>query len=205
MIKPYHNDALNTIYNGLFCDMPSLFTPEKAVQKEYPWNVLLNEAATSEEVLSLTADNTLESRAKLLGYNKLRSEGYDVQKKELLGVIIEVGLDEGLDVVAAYKDGTARYINHSGKMIIWETKTAESDALINDLFAASLQVVSRIGAWDKPRMPQPGNGDIRLNFLVADGLYFGQGPFEALAKDGMGGPVINAATRLMIFLTEKAI
>ena len=37
----------------------------------------------------------------------------------VLGVIVEVGLDEGLDVLASYQDGTARYINYTGKMILW--------------------------------------------------------------------------------------
>lgn len=205
MIKPYHNESLNKLYNGLFCDMPSLFTPEKAIQKEYPWNVLMNQSATTEEVISLTKDSALESRAKLLGYHKLKSAGHSIQDKELLGVVVEVGLDNGLDVLAAYSDGTARYINQVGKIIIWETRTPESDKLINDLFAASAVVVNRIGAWDKPRMPQPGLDEIRLNFLVSDGLYFGQGPVNALAQDAMGGPVIYAATQLLQFLTSRAM
>ncbi len=204
MIKPYHNDALDIIYNTLFCDMPSLFVPEKQAQQQYPWNVLMNESAGNDEVLSMATDDTLESRMKLLGYNKLRTNGYNVQEKELLGVIVEVGLDSGLDVLAAYKDGTARYINQAGKMIIWETRTDESDKLINNIFSAAQPVVSRIGAWGKPRISEPRNNEIRINLLVADGLYFGHGPADALANDAMGGPVIYAATQLLVFLTEKA-
>lgn len=66
-------------------------------------------------------------------------------KKELLGVIVEVGLNEGLDVVAAYQDGTARYINYTGKMVVWETTTPASAKLTKELFSQSESILSKIG------------------------------------------------------------
>ena len=201
-ISPYNDAALNVIYNQLFCDIPELYNNHAA---GYPWDVLFNNKSSHQQLLSLASDETAASRIKLLAYNQLKTKGYPVDSKELLGVIIEVGLENGLDVVAAFKDGTARYINQSGKLIIWETKTDESEKLVDDLFAASLLVVSKIGAWDKARLPQPGKDQIRINFLVAEGLYFGQGPFEVLARDAMGGPVIHAAQQLLVFLTDKAL
>ena len=201
-ISPYNDAALNVMYNQLFCDIPELYNNQTA---GYPWDVLFNNKSSHQQLLSLASDTTAESRIKLLAYNQLKTKGYPVDSKELLGVIIEVGLENGLDVVAAFKDGTARYINQSGKLIIWETKTDESKKLVDDLFAASLEVVSKIGAWDKARLPQPGKDQIRINFLVAEGLYFGQGPFEVLARDAMGGPVIHAAQQLLVFLTDKAL
>lgn len=35
-----------------------------------------------------------------------------------------------------------------------------------------------IGPRHKARLAAPGEGLMRLSFLVADGLYFGQGPFN---------------------------
>ena len=201
-ISPYNDAALNVIYNQLFCDIPELYNNHAA---GYPWDVLFNNKSSHQQLLSLASDETAASRIKLLAYNQLKTKGYPVDSKELLGVIIEVGLENGLDVVAAFKDGTARYINQSGKLIIWETKTDESEKLVDDLFAASLEVVSKIGAWDKARLPQPGKDQIRINFLVAEGLYFGQGSFDVLAHDAMGGPVIHAAQQLLAFLTDKAL
>lgn len=61
-------------------------------------------------------------------------------KKELLAVIIEVGLENGLDVLASYANGTARYINQSGKMIIWENTI---DDTANHLTRQLLPTVSR--------------------------------------------------------------
>jgi hypothetical protein len=120
-------------------------------------------------------------------------------------VIIEVGLDEGLDVLAAYEDGSARYINHSEKLIVWDATTDESNRLIADLFASARTVVDRIGPWDGTRRPPPTTSNIRLTFLVSNGLYFGEGPFDVLAQDPMAGPVINRATELMNFLVSTTL
>jgi hypothetical protein len=45
---------------------------------------------------------------------------------------------------------------------------------------------------------------VRINLLTPSGLHFGQGAFEVLASDPMGGPVIGSATRLMQELIAKS-
>ena len=203
LISPYRNEALDHIYNLLFCDQPELFRPADGHTDAYPWNVLFAASPDTEALQKLAADADAESRVRLVAYTMLMNRGVKPQQRELLGVVIEVGLEGGLDVLAAYDDGTARYINQTGAMIIWEAPTSASNALLDRLFAESEVVVGKIGPWDKPRLSQPSNGEVRLNFLVSDGLYFGQGPFDVLANDPMGGPVIDAATKLMVFLTEQ--
>jgi hypothetical protein len=47
-------------------------------------------------------------------------------------------------------------------------------------------------------------GNARINLLTPSGLYFGQGPFEALMKDQFGGPVLVAATELIQQLIKVA-
>jgi hypothetical protein len=198
MITPYASDDLNRIYNLLFCDDPAMYKTAGSNAETVPWPVLLNTNTT--DLHKLLNDKNAESRVRLLASRQLLALGQPVSK-ELLGVIVEVGLDEGTDTLAAYKDGTARYINHSGKMILWETATAESGTIIRQLFSDSENVVAQIGVWAEPRLPAPAAGDIRLNFLVTDGLYFGQGPFEVLQNDAMGGPVIQSALALLQYLT----
>ena len=201
--NPYTNESLNNIYELLFCDEPELFRPDKKDKLEYPRDILFAKEPDIESLLEITNDPTLETRIKLLAHRILAENGYDEGSKELLGMIIEVGMDEGLDVLAAYKDGSARYINFSENIIFWDAATEKSDALIKNLFVSGLEVVKNIGPWTDKRLAAPERGMVRLSFLVADGLYFGQGPFELLANDKMGGPVIAAATELMVFMTEQ--
>ena len=77
--------------------------------------------------------------------------------RRVMGVVVEAGLPDGLDVLAAYEDGTARYINFSEKIIIWDTPTTESEALITELFNAGVAVVNNIGPWEGPRRPAPAS------------------------------------------------
>jgi len=67
------------------------------------------------------------------------------------------------------------------------------------------QVIMRIGPWDKKRLPPPKKGDVRLTFLVSDGLYFGQGAFNLLSKDPIGGAVLKASAELMKMLIDKSL
>ena len=197
--RPYQNESLNKIYDLLFCDNLSLFTP----QESYPWDVLFGRPINIDRLQAVANDRTLEARARAIAYHLLRSEKVPVPAKELFGVIIEVSLPGGLDVLAAFSDGTARYINHVEKLLVWETRTDDSQLLIANLFNSSVNLVNRIGPWDSERKPFPTGGMVRLSFLVSDGLYFGEGPFEIMQKDPIGGPVITAATRLMAFLTTQ--
>ncbi|MGI4834422.1 MAG: hypothetical protein ACRYFK_13280 [Janthinobacterium lividum] len=202
--KPYRDESLNHLYELLFCDNLRLYQ-KPTPPTEYPWPVLLAEAPAPAVLLAIATDDALESRPRLLACRRLTALGEPTGPLTLLGVVVEVALLEGLDVLAAFVDGRARYFNQAGKLLVWETSTAESEQLIALLLAAGRQTVSQIGPWDKQRLPPPAKGLVRMTFLVSDGLYFGQGPFEVLQQDPLGAPVIGAATQLMIYLTEQGL
>jgi len=197
-------NSFNLIYELLFCDNIALYKLHNQQPSVYPWNILLDENSSSAELQQIINDTSLETRAKILAYNKLRTASQPIDKKELLAVIVEVGMDEGLDVLASFKDGTARYLNHSGSMIILETTDAASNELTNQLFAESEKIVKQIGSWDKPRRPQPAKGNARISFLVSDGLYFGEAPLNTLFSDPIAAHALQSATALMQYITQRA-
>jgi len=202
--QPYGDAGLNKVYDLLFCD--NLDAYKSATQPSaYPWDRLLADPINYAQLEAVATDQTLEARQRLLAYHLLATTGSPSQHKELLGVVIEVALPDGLDVLAAFSDGTARYINHAEKLLVWETRTDESNRLINQLFVTSGQVVKHIGRWEGERRSFPTAGTARLTFLLSDGLYFGEGPFEALYADPMGGSVITSAIHLMTFLTQQVV
>ena len=203
--KPLTGDkSSNLIYDLLFCDDIELYKKHIRQPSVYPWNVLFLDRSTREQLLELIDNPVVETRAKILAYRKLTSMGQRVPRKELLAVIVEVGLDLGNDVLASFKDGTARYINQSGKIIIWEMTDRRSDLLTGELFFESDNIVKQIGPWDKQaRLEPPAKGLARITFLVSDGLYFGQAPINDLFSDPLSGPALNAATLLMQHLTHK--
>ena len=204
MITPYNDNATNLIYNLLFCDNIELYKENTQPPYAYPFDVLFAEVSSVEDLKKVAADAEVEPRLKRLAYNRLLSKGSVAVVKELLAVIIEVGLEDGLDVLASFKDGTARYIHQTGKILIWETADATSMELTQDLFRISEMIVERIGPWDKPRRPHPAKGMVRITFLVSDGLYFGEGPMNVLFADAMAGPALTSGTQLLSYITGKA-
>jgi hypothetical protein len=149
--SPYSNDAINLIYNLLFCDNISSFALT-AGQMPAPWQVtLFSEPLDILALESLAADSSQEGRTRSLAYWRLRNAGMQVPKKILLGVIVEIPLAAGLDTIAAYSEGGVRYINQTGKMAVFEGVTS-LQPLVDDLFQSSQMIVEHIGPWDRASM-----------------------------------------------------
>jgi hypothetical protein len=152
----------------------------------------------------IQATPQMESRVRLQAWHVLRELGVEPtseEAKQVLGVVVEVGMRKGTDLVAGYADHRARYWNFSGAGIVWERPNDSLDGLIDDLLKKGSSVVQRIGPWKEPRPAAPPNGVARLNFLTPSGLHFGQGPINAIAADQMGGPVLSSAFQLMKAMT----
>jgi len=202
---PYKDDSVNSIYQLLFCDDLALFKTPYNREPIEPWITLFSEAPDWDKVAKIAGDEKQESRARMLAYNLLSEAKKDVPKKKLLGAIIEVRLAEGLDTLAVFTDGGVRYINHSGKMAIVEGETGLFKKEIEAVLAASNPIVAVIGPWGKARLPAPPKGNIRITFLVSDGLYFGEGPMEDMEQEQMAAPLIQAATSLLLKLVDKTM
>ena len=121
-----------------------------------------------------------------------------------MGVVLEVHLNDGLDTLAAYSDHTARYINHGGKLIVWESPENNMNSHIDLLLDSGQRIAEVIGPWQEKRRAPPPQGHVRINMLTASGLHFGEGPLGSLSSDPMGGPAIAAGIQLMNALIEGA-
>ncbi|HEY2468550.1 MAG TPA: hypothetical protein VGI45_12035 [Terracidiphilus sp.] len=151
------------------------------------------------------AMSDLETRVFLQVWHTMRELGEtppQERAKDVVGVVVEVGMPKGLDIVAAYRDHRARYFNYSGAGVLWERRDNSLDGLIDELLQAGALVAKAIGPWMQPRPPEPKNGTVRINLLTPSGIHLGQGPVEALNQDAMGGPILSAAFGLMKRLVE---
>jgi hypothetical protein len=199
---PYKDSAINLIYQLIFCDDINLYKSNAKPPVIYPYDILFKDGSSVADLQKIAVDTANDPRHRVLACNRLISLGHTPVNKELLGVIVEVALDEGLDVLASFCNGTARYINHTERLLVWETQDDEkANQLKDDLFNSSRAIVAAIGPWDKPRRPSPAKGNLRISFLVSDGLYFGEGPMNVLFNDTMAAPALTAATQLMQYLT----
>jgi hypothetical protein len=210
-----HRRNERTIRDTLFGDM-SLADWTNGSGAGEPWTSFesagrLVTSGRSEEALAvlhaITRMPDLESRHYLEAWTALRGLGAMPPAgiaKQVLGVVVEVGLQDGVDLVAAYRDLSARYYNYSGAGVVWERPDESLDLAVTSLLAVGQKVADAIGPWDGPRPPAPTNGLVRINMLTPSGLLFGQAEFGALAADPLGGQVVAKAMTLMQALIGKA-
>ncbi|HET8934404.1 MAG TPA: hypothetical protein VFN67_13230 [Polyangiales bacterium] len=205
-----------TLYDMLFADVPlSHWRPADGEPTAGPWAAfdevrvaLEGKKQRAEQLLrQLLADGSLESRQHLQAWHVLRELGAQpgaADAKQVLGVVLEVALEQGNDTLAAYRDCSARFMSHSGKTIVWNAREPQIDAHIEQLLNAGQRVAERIGPWTEARHPPPTNGNVRVNLLTPSGLHVAEGPFTALARSPVGGPVITLGAKLMGALIGRA-
>src|SRR5262249_17250810 len=166
---------------------------------------VLSGAATRESLERIAADPAVESRVRVLAFNRLRSMKLPVPRKQLLGTIIEFPQDDGLDTLAAYVDGRVRYINQTGKPGIFGGAQPQVVAKAKELMRVSQFAVDRHGPSDEPRRQPPAGDLVRLSFLVSDGLYFGEGSHDVLMDDPVGGLVLTRGGELLVQLVDAVV
>jgi hypothetical protein len=204
-----------TTRDTLFGDMPVEEWPDDSSLTAEPWGSFVQarndlEKRHKESAITLWKKISempgLEPRHYLQAWHFLRQQGVNPppdKAKTVYGVIVEVAVKGGADIVAAYTDHTARYLNYSGAGIIWEHPDSSLDAEIDSLLEAGRSVASLIGPWEQARPPAPQGENVRLNMLTPSGLHFGYGSFKTLYEDPKGRAIIDPATRLMQGLIAK--
>jgi hypothetical protein len=111
-------------------------------------------------LLGVTRMQSAESRHHLQAWHFLRELGRTPPHgidKQVLGVVVEVGMDRGLDLLAAYADRTVRYYNYSGAAAVWERPNGSLDGLVDAVLEAARAILPQIGprtGRDARRRPQ---------------------------------------------------
>jgi len=203
-------DPLPDLRELLFADLPPLTVLEQFAAApdlhELAGAVAREDEVGAQTLLDRVLSGTAETRIRLQAWSLARRVGIEPpgdDARRARGVVIDVGLDGGLDTLAGYEDGTARYLNQGGGAIVWEARDPSIDQAINELIAAAQAVVERSGPLDGPRPTAPPAGYAALWILTDGGIHLGAGPFQTLAMDPLGGPVIATGTDLMRQLIDR--
>ena len=195
--RPYKQDELNLVYQLMFCDD----TRQGAGDAEQA--TLFGAAPDARVVQTIGEDPAEESRVRLLAWHWLRAAGQPVASRELLGVVVEVPLAEGLDVLAAYADGSVRYINHTGRVAVFEGSPEDVVQHGKLLVHAALPLAAQ--STPKSRAAPPKLGNVRLSLLAADGLHVRDGTFGDIDRDQVAAPVLKQAQRLLDAVVRQGL
>jgi hypothetical protein len=183
-VDPTREDDFSTVVSAIQANQLEEAEAWLAAEiSSYPWVLMaaayvklrMNEAAEAGRLLRAVTLISSEARLRLWAWHNLRSLGKYPSPdlaRQVLGVIIEVPYEDRADVLAAYADGSARYINHQGGMIVWD----RLDETITPLVMNVIRLTQPVGSEQEERSDDPVLPDqVRLNVLTAGGMYVWEG------------------------------
>ena len=203
-------DPADALAPTLFGDLPLDRWPDGDDATDEPWTSFVRarrHLADGDQDLAIRAwvgvasSPNLEARHRLQAWLFLRSIGVQPDESiaaDVWGVVAEVAVDDGHDLLAAYDVGGVRYLNHAGGVVVVEQCGVEAQAALDRWLAAAGQLAVHIGVWTEPERPSLGAGESRMTMLTPAGPRFGQGPDDVLRADPMAAPLFEAATALLV-------
>lgn len=178
-----------------------------------PWPLLHMARALREQgrfrqaalVLKRVADaRDSQTRIRLWAWAALRKLGVKPEPPaadEVLGIVIELPLPLGVDALAAYRDGSARYVNQGGATLDFSGENPEGLRRISKLLdhAQALAGGMPVG----PRRPPPKNR-LRCSLLTRQGIRCGEESLDLAGERGRFlSPVFRSAAHLMYSLAGE--
>ena len=136
----------------------------------YPWVMMASahiqlQKGNVDEAKRLLRAITLISQETILqlwAWHNLRRLGKSPSpnlSQQVLGMVIEVPYQDSADLLASYMDGTARYLNHQGSLIVWDTYDEE----ITPLILEGIRMARPMGSLEQFHSDDPvAEGEVRL-------------------------------------------
>jgi hypothetical protein len=188
----YAKEELNTVYAMLFCDDLSQGGKN-----------LFGDAPDARVVTAIAQDANEESRVRLLAAHWLRANGHAAPAAAVLGVVVEVPLEGGLDTLAAYADGRVRYINHTGRLAVFDGAPEDVAQQAKLLVAVAIPAAAK-GVPTALRAARPAAGTVRFSYLSTEGLRVREGDFGDLARDPLTASVLENAQQLLDSIVRQS-
>ena len=155
--------------------------------------------------LSIANAEGIESRQALQAWHFLRDVGVEPapeQAKHVLGAVAEVAVAGGHDLLAAYADGSIRYLNVSGAAVVVDAPTPELQHSAAEWLRAAEELAMVIGPWEGEQLPPLPVGHSRLTVLTPSGPHFGQARHDALQADPKAAQFLRRATTVLLIVTR---
>lgn len=175
--------AIERLQQGQYDEASRWF--EKEINK-FPWVLLAGASAkvnlgdidTAIRYLRSVTILSNESLVQLWAWHNLRKLGKKPPANiaaQVLGIVVEVPIEDKVDLIASYADGTARYHNHKGGVIVWE----DYDNIISPIIFEGIKMARPFGDARTDHEEDPiREGEVRLTTMTPGGLFIWQGSPE---------------------------
>jgi hypothetical protein len=159
----------------------------------------MNAGQSPTRIKGVAEDAFQEARARAWAWTALRKLGEKpapMYQQEVLGVVVEVPVDDGLDVLAAYTDGSVRFLGHADQLIVREAD-GKPDAKVAALVSQAHALLASPPAPRDKAAPPPPPEAVRFTALSANGLHRVEVPWKEVEKGGKYEPLFAAAVDLL--------
>lgn len=163
MTPAYNDEAAQKIYELLFCDNLALF---EALRPHLP--ELFDAQPDFDKLQELAEDEQAESRLRSLAFRRLRELGRPAPSTDLLGIIFEYATPMGLDTLALYADGNARYINYGEGLSVLEDTPPQAK---KEIFKLARPVLALAQTPTQQHGEPLEKNQARLTFLLGGELF----------------------------------
>ncbi len=160
--------------------------------------------APQPQLRAVAEDAFQEARPRLWAWTALRKLGEKpapVFAQELLGIIVELMVDGGLDVLATYADGSIRFLGHADQLLAREADGQPTPAAAALLSEAYPLLAIPPKPRDKAAEPPPPD-HVRLTALSASGVHQVEVPMADINDGGRYERLFKAATVVLQEITE---
>jgi len=154
-------------------------------------------------LFQVVATPDIETRILLWSWTALRHLGLHPQPREaeeIKGIVVQVAVENGIDALAAYVDGTARYVNHSGKAIVWDIPDVPIMNAISRLLECSKDHRRIVDVASTDHTVSEG---VRVTLLTLDGNRFAEAAINSLAMSPIN-QVLSVGAELMANLIKRS-
>lgn len=153
---------------------------------------------------TLTIPN-VETRVQLWAWKALRQLGEKTTANEALevrGVVIEVPMENGYDILAVYPDGQVRYINYTGKIAVWDAPDDRFKSSINNILESAKPFVNKTSASEKHKAVK--SGFVQISILTFGGIYQTEAKLEDINENSPLYPFLANGGQIIGGLAEVA-
>ncbi len=206
-------------FKGLFFADQSLAELAKTLQgsKSEPWSLFTSAFAswqendleeTKESLRKILAIPGSESRVQLLTWRSLRALGERPAAQvasEVQGVICELHNEAGVGTIAAYTDGSARYLGGKGRITIWDASDSDAhiESLIKGILRSSEFLVRDTRPQETHQSPEPPINHFRVSVLTFGGVHVKEVFGPDINEDHSLAPLLLGSVDILEALSAK--
>lgn len=156
-----------------------------------------------EELKHLLDKAKLDTRGRLIAWNCLRALGQQpdpASKDQVQGIVIEVPDPDGPDVLAAYADGSVRYLSPDNKVTTWDGQPGPVTDRVAQMIGDAQKVVATVPLTEtRPALKTK----VRLTLLTFNGMRSTEEDATALRSGGRPlSPVFTTAASTIVALAR---